>query len=65
LNPVPLIGTGAAAADKGKDGDAGGDAMQDRFGAVRGARGDDGRRLEEEWLLRVITIVAGFDREKS
>jgi len=39
--------------------------MRDCFGAVRGVRGNGGRRLEEEWPPRVITIVAGFEIEKS
>ena len=61
----PLIGAGAAIADKGREGEASGDAMRAHFGARSKAREDDGRRLEEEWLPRVFAIVAGLEREKS
>jgi len=65
LNPVPLTGDGPAVADKDRDGKAGGDTRRNYFRAGRRAWDDDGRRLEEEWLPRVITIAAGFKREKS
>jgi len=35
LNPIPLTGADATVVDKGKDGEASGDAMRDRFGAGR------------------------------
>ena len=61
MNPIPLSGAGDTVAGKGRDGDA----KRGLLGADRGVRGDDGRRLEEEWLPRVFTIVAGVEREKS
>jgi len=64
LNLVPLTNAGPPVAYKDRDGEAGRDAMRNLFGAGRRALDDDGRRLEEEWLSRVITIAARFEREK-
>ena len=62
---VPLTGASVAVADKGREGEAGRDAMRARFSARSEARGDDGRCLEEEWPPRVFAIVAELEIEKS